>query len=80
MAKSDLEIMDQMVKTNNKGIKASSTLAAMELKKKAGEITMAIDTETYHQVSKSMVLQEKKYAVVLYVIDMKEFNKIKNAK
>lgn len=80
MEKTDLEIMNEMVKTNNQGIKCSTTLVQMELKKKGGEITMGIDEKTHHEVSKSMILKEGKYAVLLYVIDMKEFNKIKNQK
>lgn len=80
--KTDLEIMNEMVNTNNQGIKCSTTIAAMQLKtkKKIGEVTMVIDETTYHQLSKSFVHQTGEYAVGLYVVNMKEFNKIKNRK
>jgi hypothetical protein len=69
MEKTDLEVMNEMVKTNNKGIRASTSITVMNLKKKHGEITFMIDLDSYHKLSKQAVFGKITDYEILYIIN-----------
>jgi hypothetical protein len=69
MEKTDLEVMNEMVKTNNKGIRASTSITVMNLKKKHGEIT--------HKLSKQAVFGKITDYAILYIINKEEFDLLK---
>lgn len=71
----DLEKMNHMVKNNMK-IKASTTLVEMKMVKAGGHVTMGVDSNTYHELSKSFGLGKNDTYVIMYVIDKEQFDKL----
>lgn len=75
--KTDFEVLHQMMK-ENKSIKVTTELTEIKMVKKGGKMTFGIDAETYHDISKSYALGKGTHYVVAYIIDKKEFDKIKD--
>jgi len=78
-AKTDFETMQQMVR-EKKDITTTIDFTGGKFNKKGCEITLGVDIDTYHKISKSFGLGKNDYYVVAYVINRKEFDEIQNNK
>ena len=76
-SKSDLQVLHEM-QQKNLDIKSTTSLVEMKMVKQGGLITMGIDRNTYHDVSKSFALGKGDYYVITYIINAKQFNELKN--
>lgn len=74
----DLEILNEMVNTNNQGIKATTTLTDFNQVKSGGKITFGVDRNTYNELSHSFALNMGEWMAIAYFIKKSEFDKIKN--
>ncbi len=72
----DLEVMNQMVKNNSKGIKVSTNVTDLKMVKAGGKITFGVGSDTYSQLSKQFGLGKHTCYVAMYVIDKEEFDAI----
>ena len=80
MSKTDLQVFDEMVKTDNQGIAASTTVLGCDTDKRGCVVKVGVEAERGQQLMQSMVKNDKKHVAILYIVDMDEFNKIKNGK
>lgn len=72
MSKSDLVVLQEMA-SDNKDIRASSTLVETKRVKQGGLVTIGVDTKTVTDLSLT-----DDYLAVLYVVNKKQFNELKN--
>jgi len=73
----DLEVLNQMVKQDNQGIVATTTLLASQSLKKYAKLTMAIANETHTLLAKQFVTGKQTHSVIAYIVDNDEFDKTK---
>lgn len=74
MNKSDFMVMQEM-SSKNKDIRMSGTIVETRTVKQGGIISIGVDAKTLQDVSLT-----EDYYVVLYVLNKKQFNEIKDEK
>lgn len=75
--KTDLEIMNQMVK-DNLDIRCTTTLTGAKTVKQGGEISFGVDKKTLQDLAMPLAIGvEEKYYTICYVINVEQFEKIK---
>lgn len=73
----DLDAMSKMA-SGNMDIRMSNTVVAADKVSQGGVITMGVDLSTFMDIVKpSLDGTEPKYHVALYVINIEQFNKIR---
>lgn len=79
--KSDFTVFKEMIDSGNKGIRSTSQIIKCDLKKNHGEITFAVDKEAFQDVIKGRLFNEgHTHYCIMYVIEKKEFDKLKDSK
>jgi len=76
-SKGDFEVMSEMSKRNG-DIACSTTIVSCDTVKTGCKVTMGIDKITGQKLMSSMATGNGEYVAILYVVNMEEFNKIKN--
>jgi hypothetical protein len=74
----DFDVIAKMV-GNCKGIKVAPDIVTAQGTKKGAKITMGVDQDTGQDIMRSMHLNDDKVRVLLLIIDMAEFEKVKSS-
>lgn len=75
MKKTDLEVMNEMAKSNM-DIKSTTHIMGTAICRGGAKLTMGYDKETHHVVANS-VFGDPTHYVIAYVINREQFDKLK---
>lgn len=73
----DFQIMDKMA-SENMDISMCPDLISADKAKQGGKLTFGVPSEAFYKVINSMAGSGEKYYVVVYIINQKQFEQIKN--
>lgn len=78
MKKGDFNVLNEMSK-RDMDIKMTSNLIAADKIKQGGKITFGVDGETFNDIAFGMLNDNPKYFCAMYIINIEQFNQIKNS-
>ncbi len=71
--KNDFDRLKSMVEKDLE-IKCTTNITEVKMCKQGGKITFGVDSETYHQISKSLGLGTNEYVAICYIVNKKQFD------
>lgn len=74
----DLEIIQEMARRDSPGVRVSTTFVGGKLVPQGAVIEMGVTAELFQEVAADVVPGLGRYRLMLFVIDMEEFNWVRS--